>query len=75
MADGQGKHSDIELAPMNQERLLDVLLDNAGSMSTLSTTVLCITTILYQVGLYLVKVVKDTDAITAISRLARFEDP
>ena len=51
---------------MDQERLLDVLLDNAGAMSSLSTTVLSITTVLHQVSLYLVKVIKDSNAIAAI---------
>ena len=60
---------------MDQKRLLNVLLDNAGAMSPLPTTVLSITAILHQVSFYLVKVIKDTDAITAISRLARLEDP
>ena len=67
VADRQGEHSDIELAPMYQEGLLDVLLEDAGAMSTLPPTILCVTTVLYQVGLDLIEVVEDTDAITAIS--------
>ena len=51
---------------MDQKRLLNVLLDNAGAMSPLPTTVLSITAILHQVSFYLVKVIKDTDAITTI---------
>ena len=60
---------------MDQERLLDVLLDNASAVSALSAAVLSIATVLNQVSLYLVEIVEDTNAVAPIGRFARLEDP
>ena len=60
---------------MDQERLLDVLLDNASAVSSLSTTVLRIAAILNQVSLYLVKVIEDAYAVATVGRFARLKDP
>ena len=60
---------------MDQQRFLDILLDDAVALATLTPFVLCRATIIDHMCLDLVKIIKYFDTIASISRLAWFKYP
>ena len=75
MCHNEGKDANIELALVNEQGSLDVLLEDAVAMAALAPLVLRPTAILDHVCLDLVVVIENLDTVAPIARLARFEDP
>ena len=75
MADSQGEDSYVKLPAIDKQRPLDVPLQDAVTVLALAATVFSRSTILHHMRLYLLKVVKDFDAITTVGRLTWLEDP
>lgn len=60
---------------MDQQRLLDVFLDDRMTMTSLASLVLGRATILHHVGLDLFEILKNFDSVSSVRRFAWLEDP